>query len=324
MENQEDMFEDILKILDVNKLKPIHVADNLLPIANNQDYRIKQEIKDILLNNYFNEVKTYNLTNKNNLDMFNIFGLKNPIKIICNNSNREYFRMSLLHGLLKVYKYNDARKLGLHPIFEIQKIFTNTNKLLNLTCLSLDKYYIDQITGSKLATNLNFYKAIVNQIANIFNAKITYKVESVDGFYSNETLGIIYKDQIIGYMGKIKSSALKHYDLQNKQIYTLSMNIDKLLNDYKPVEFKVKSFGVFQRISKDINIILDKANVHLVNKKIEQIKTITDIADAKIINIFVKDNKTVYTIRYYLVDTRQFTTNDLDLISKQIEKLGTL
>ena len=324
VENQEDMFEDILKIIDVNKLKPIHVSDNLLPIANNQEYEIKQEIKNILLNNYFNEVKTYNLTNKNNLTKFNIFGLNNPIRIICNNSNREYLRLNLLDGMLKVYNYNAARKLPLHPIFEIQKIFTNNSKHLNITCLALDKYVVDNITGSKLATNLNYFKSLINQIAQLLNAKLSFKNANVDQFYNNESIAIIYKDKIIGYVGKVKSNALKPYDLQNKQIYAMSLNIDDLLNDYQPQQFKVKSFGIFQRISKDINIILNHADVHLVNKKIEQIKNIPYVVDAKIINIFNKENKTVYTIRYYLSDERQFNANDLDLITKQIEKLGTL
>ncbi|MCQ3915140.1 MAG: hypothetical protein MJ201_05385 [Mycoplasmoidaceae bacterium] len=112
----------------MNKLKPISVGDNLLPLANNQEYELKQNIKDVLLNNCFSEVKTYNLVNKNILDKFNMFDLKDPIRIISNNSNREYFRCNLLDGMLRVYKYNDARKLDLHPIFEMQKIFTNSGK----------------------------------------------------------------------------------------------------------------------------------------------------------------------------------------------------
>ncbi len=324
VENQEDMFEDILKIIDMNKLKSISVADNLLPVAENIDYDIKQNIKNILLNNYFSEVKTYNLTNKNNLEKFNLFKAKDPIKIMCNNSNREYFRFNLLDAMLKVYKYNDARKLQLHPIFEIQKIFTNKDKTTNITCLSLNKYLIDNITGSGLATNVNYFKAIANEIAKVLNAKISFVITQVNDFYSNETIGISYKNNIIGYIGKIKASSLKNYDLSNKQIYALTMNIDKLIDDYKKLKFVVKPFGIFQKLSKDVNIILEQANIHLVNEKIQQIKNIKDIEDVKIINIFNKDNKTIYTVRYYLVDTRQFTANDLELISKQIENLSNL
>ncbi|XQP55994.1 MAG: phenylalanine--tRNA ligase subunit beta [Mycoplasmoidaceae bacterium] len=322
--SQEDMFEDILKVIDMNKLKPIQVSDNLIPIANNKEYEIKEDIKDILTGNYFNEVKTYNLINKAYLNKFNLFGLKNPIKIISNNTNREYFRLGLLDNMLKVYKYNDARKLPLCPIFEIQKIFTNNSKALNLSCLSLDKYVIDSITESKIHTNLNFYKSVINQIGKLLHVDFTYQPATVEQFYNNEAMAIVCKDQIVGYMGKIKISHLKDYDLANKQVYALSMNIDKLVENYKTEKFNVKSFGIFQRLSKDINIILDHSNVQLVNKKIEQIKHIPYVTDVKIINIFNKDNKTIYTVRYYLSDTRQFTANDLESITKQIEKLGTL
>lgn len=324
VENQEDLFEDILKIIDVNKLKPISISDALLPIANNIDYELKQEIKSILLNNYFSEVKTYNLTNKNNLEKFNLYGYKNPIRIISNNSNREYFRLNILDGMLKVFKYNDARKLDLHPIFEFQKIFTTDNKSFNITCLSLDKYVVDSITKSVINTNLNYYKSIINQIANALNTNISYKAIQIKEFYDNESLGIVYENQVIGYIGKIKSSALKDYDLNNKTIYALSINIDKLLAKYKKQRLVIRQFGIFQRLSKDINIILANDSSQLINQKIESIKKIKDVADAKIINIFKKDNNTVYTVRYYLVDTRQFTTNDLEIISKEIESLISL
>lgn len=322
--NQADLFEDILKIIDVNKLKPISVGDNLLPLADNQEYELKQKIKDVLLNNSFSEVKTYNLVNQNILSKFNMFNIKDPIKIMSNNSNREYFRCNLLDGMVRVYKYNDARKLDLHPIFEMQKLFSKSHKWTNVTCISLDKYVIDSITGSGIYTNINYYKAIAQQIAQVLNATVTFKPVDIEPLYSNEGVEIIYNDQIIGYIGKIKASVLKDYDLENKQIYVLSIEIDKMLADYKKLNFKVKPFGIFQRVSKDVNIILDKANTHLVNQKIEQIKHIKDVADAKIINIYHKENKTIYTVRYYLVDTRKFTSNDLEIITKQIENLGSL
>lgn len=322
--NQEDLFEDILKIIDVNKLQPISVGDNLLPIADNTEYELKQAIKDVLVNNCFSEVKTYNLINKNLLNKFNMFNIQNPIRILSNNSNREYFRCNLIDGMLKVYKYNDARKLDLCPIFEIQKLFNNTSKWTNLTCLSLDKYVVDPITESKIETNINYYKSIVNQIAHVLNAKVSFKPVEIEPLYNNEAVQVVYNNNVIGYIGKIKANALKDYDLSNKQIYVLTLEIDKMLANYHKPKFTVKQFGVFQRLSKDVNIILDKANIHLVNQKIEQIKNINNIADAKIISIFNKNDKTVYTIRYYLVDTRQFTTNDLENITKQIENLGSL
>ena len=68
-----------------------------------------------------------------------------------------------------------------------------------------------------------------------------------------------------------------------------------IIASYQPKEYKVKSFGIFQRISKDVNIILDKANVHLVNKKIEQIKNIKDENGSLINNIIKNRNYTFYS-----------------------------
>ncbi len=319
--NQEDMFEDILKIIDLNKLKPISVEDKLLPVEENTEYELKQQVKEVLINNYFSEVKTYNLTNQSNLNKFNLFNVKDPVKILCNNSNREYFRTNLIDNMLKVYKYNDARKLELIPIFEIQNLFSNSSKTTNLTCLCLDQYKVDNITKSTLFTNSNYLKAIVNQIANVFNAKVEFKTKEINEFYNNESIEILAYGKVIGYLGKIRKSLLKPYDLDNENIYCLSINIESLFANYKQPQFKVKEFGAFQRLSKDINITLNKENASEINNKLQAIKKLPDIVNAKIINTFEKDGTIVYTIRYYLVDTKQFKTNDIDLIAKEIENL---
>ncbi|MCQ2747942.1 MAG: hypothetical protein MJ223_01570 [Mycoplasmoidaceae bacterium] len=313
-----------MKIIDVNKLNPVAIADNLLPVANNTEYDLKQQIKDLFINNYFTEVKTYNLTNKSNLDKFNIFDKKNPIRILSNNSNREFFRLSLIDNMLKVYQYNDARKLSLRPIFEIQKLFTNDQKNLNITALTLDKYIVDTITHSELLTNLNYFKSLLKQLSTILNTQFSFKQAKLNCFYENETIAIGSNNEIIGFVGKIRSSVLKDYDLNNKQIYALTINIEKLLSMYQSPVIKIKEFGVFQTISRDINIILDESNAHLVSKKLEQIKQITNIADAKVVNIFKKDNKLIYTVRYYLTDKRNFTAKDIESITKQIENLSGL
>jgi len=322
--NEEDMFEDILKIIDINRLKPISIEDKLLPIANNTEYNLKQSIKDVLINNYFSEVKTYNLTNQSNLNKFNIFDIKDPIKIQCNNANREYFRLSLIDNMLKVYQYNDARKLDLFPIFEIQKLFNNTGKRTNLTCLSFDKYSIDSVSSSIIQTNLNYYKGIINQIANVLNVQITFAIATLPDFYNNECLSIVANGKVIGYMGKIRNSLLKQYDLENRQIYCLTMNVEELIKNYKAPEFQVKPFGIYQRISKDINIVLNDTTAAQVNQKVEQIKQVPNVVDAQIISIFNKEDKIIYTVRYYLDDNKQFNSTDIENIAKEIEKLSSL
>lgn len=320
--NQADLFEDILKILDINKLQPISISDNLLPFADNTEYNLKQELKELLVTNGLCEVKTYNLTNKSNLDKFNFFKLNNPVKILCNNSNREYFRLSLIDNMLKAYQYNNARKLDLLPIFEIQNIFTNDLKQKTLSIITTDKMVIDNITNSFIAINLNSYKAMFDWAAkDVFNTSLEYKLESNEYCYNNESAVIYHENQPIGYMGKIKQSLLKDYDLDKHNIYCLTLNLEPLFKQYKPLKFKIKPFGIYQRLSKDINIELEPTTSHLISDKLAKINSLDDIESSKVINVFYKDNKVIYTVRYYLVDTKQFTTADIDNINKQLLQL---
>jgi len=167
-------------------------------------------------------------------------------------------------------------------------------------------------------------KAIAQQVGQVLNTQITFALAEKSDFYNNECMSIVANGKVIGYMGKIKNSLLKAYDLQNKQIYCLSMNVDELIKNYKPVNFKVKPFGVYQRISKDVNIVLNGAASVQVNQKVEEIKKVKDVVDAQIISIFNKDNNIVYTVRYYLDDKKQFNSVEIDNIAKEIEKLSSL
>ena len=85
MKDKENLIEEITKNIDINKLSLISIADNWLHIEENVEWNLKQQTKSLLLNNHFFEIKIYNLINKNNLPLFNLFFYKDPIKIQCNN-----------------------------------------------------------------------------------------------------------------------------------------------------------------------------------------------------------------------------------------------
>ena len=312
VKTHQDLLEEVIKIMDVNKLQPITITDKLLPLQVNTEY-------DIKLKNYFYEVKTYNLTNKKKIDKFNIFDLSNPLKIKTTNLNREYFRLSLIDNMLNVFQYNNARKLDLIPIFEIQNIFANNFKTTNLTCLSNDKLFIDYPSNCFIPINLNFFKNVLNNIGQILNVKFEFIVGHKKDFYDNECLSIITNNKVVGYMGKIKNSCLICYDLGKKNIYCMSINIDELINNFKRINFKINSFGPYQKLYKDVNITLENKNGELISYRLNNIKKIKDIVNYDIISIYPKDNMTIFTIRYYLDDSKQYTSTNLDLIAKEVD-----
>ena len=110
----------------------------------------------------------------------------------------------------------------------------------------LDQYIIDNISKSLINININFYKAIVQQISKICNKKLSFANIKKDEFYDNESIAIIYNKIIVGYIGKIKNYFLKKYDIENKQVYCLSININELILKYENHILKIKPISGFQ------------------------------------------------------------------------------
>jgi phenylalanyl-tRNA synthetase beta chain len=120
--------------------------------------------------------------------------------------------------------YNISYKNSIKPIFEIQKIYQKHRiGIKNITLLTPENIYLDKINNSRIVYNVNGLKGIINQIVSIFNAKVSYKVESNQYFYDNECISIIYENKIIGYIGLIKKSLLKNYNI-NEKIYAATIN----------------------------------------------------------------------------------------------------
>jgi phenylalanyl-tRNA synthetase beta subunit len=229
--------------------------------------------------NMISEVITYNLTNLNNLQKFNIFKLTNHIDIQnVNNSNHATLRNNLIDRMLKVYQMNISFKNDLQPIFEIQNIYADVT-YTNLTILSPNIINIDNLSKSNIKINLNVLRALADQIANIFNTSFTYLNTTQDNeyFYKTEMLAIHSQGQLVGYVGLLKSSQLREYDLSNHSVYCLSINFESLLKTYKHQEFKIKHINNLMPIFKDISFTInDKESIRYMIEAIDKLPFISN------------------------------------------------
>jgi phenylalanyl-tRNA synthetase beta chain len=82
-----------------------------------------------MIENYLTETKTYNLVSKESIERWNVFNLKAMYEINpCSNNEHRFMRLSLIDNMIKVMEYNMNRKNSLLPIFELQKIYNQTNE----------------------------------------------------------------------------------------------------------------------------------------------------------------------------------------------------
>lgn len=316
--NQQDIFEEFLKEVDINNLKSQPISEVCLPIIKNSENKAINLLKILLLDNYFNEVKTYNLISKKELENFNLFDYTSEFEVNTSNSNRQFLRKNLIDKLLKVYKYNFSYKNNLIPIFELQKIYLKEKTTTNLTCLITMDYKIDSLKRTMINFDLSYLSSIVMQIGSLFNKKYILKpFDKSKYFYNNECVSIEDGSKIIGYIGKIKSNLLKEYDLEQKQIYSLSINLNSELSNFYEKEFKFAPISNYQVAYKDINISTNNNINHYLNK----LQNCSEIQSLEVTSIYKKEKTTVYTIRYYLKNDVSYTASDLENINQKLIKL---
>jgi phenylalanyl-tRNA synthetase beta subunit len=201
--------------------------------------------------------------------------------------------------LLNVYKYNIEHNNPLIPIFEIQKIYQANQEFgeYNLTILTPNKYFFDRTNNSQIIFNINGLYGVLNELLNrVFeNENINIEASnSITFLYKNETVSIKYENKIIGYIGKLTTTALKPFDI-NEPIYLLTINLNDLLKSYSSKKFILQPINKKQLVQKDITI-------DCFNKKqslapiINQIAALNYIKNVEFVGKFINETKYTYTI----------------------------
>jgi phenylalanyl-tRNA synthetase beta chain len=321
LHSTQDLSEEILKFININELPITPIIGEINNTQPNLHYELITKLKTIFTNNYFSEVKTYNLASEANLHKMNVFKYAHPIKIEnAHNSSRMYLRTNLISELLKVFQFNDSYKTKLEPIFEIQKIYDGNAHHINLTALSNDTIHIDRISGSKINMNVNSLKAIANLVANLFNVKFEYFVTSEsEVFYSNELLAIQCNGKLIGYIGSIKSSQLKEYDLQNESIYCLSVNLEMLFDMYILPNIHFSSINNLMPIYKDISFVIHP--LEKINNLLSAINNLDIVQSYEFIDRYVIDETQIsYTLRFRFNNVKGLNSTTIDKYLTKIEQ----
>lgn len=316
IEDVYDVYEEFLKIIDINKLKatPISFVDNEL-FDNTQKRRISR-LKDYLTSNNCMETKTYNLCADEFVECFNFFNIPNKITITNPLSkNREVLRKSAVHEMLKVLQYNLARKRDMYNIFEFQSICQTNQNMNTLSIVWSEDLLSNKIAQVQAGLNLLSLKSFVVNLLGAINVNVTTEpvVVNVKEVYDNQTIGFYVNKKPIGYLARVKSNTLKKYDI-HKPVYVACINLDETL--------KVKTNLVMQAISdfptvrRDVNVIIKAdENSQALASKITTVKQMEHIKDCWIKDIFDSEQNKTYTIGIEIASQKS------TLQSSEIEKI---
>lgn len=313
IENQYDVFEEVMKIIDINKLDLLPINFNILSFKDNEYEKTLNDINNFLLNNGFMQVKTYNLTSKElakKFDYLNLFSnicIKNPISNV-----REYLKSNSIPEMLDVIKYNFSRKHKLFNIYEINKIqtsLTKSNNILNI--LFINDFLYSNVNKSIVSNDLLNIKSFLKTMFNKYQ---------IDFEIKDNNISIISHNKKVGYIFLIDKSVMDKFDLKDykNKIYATVINLDILslkevssLNNISPYPF----------VLRDINFTLPKRSneIKFIMNEIEKIKNVVSV---ELTDYFEKDDKIVYTLSITISNLEKtLNTDEINEIMSIIEKI---
>lgn len=174
------------------------------------------------------------------------------------SETRQYYRQNILTNLLEVYQLNRSYKNKLYPIFEIQSLLTKNgaNHHIGLVMANnLFNHSYDPSSGIKL--DLITIKGISDIIVQNFGFNCNYQTINDDTYLvKNDSLKLVVYDETIGYIGKIKKSILKEFDLADQDIYCLDINLERLITSINRYVRTYEAYDHHQEVTRDITFQL--------------------------------------------------------------------
>ena len=219
-----------------------------------------ERIRDILTGAGIQEVFTNSMVNRESWEKITqdkIYPILNPISADLNG-----MRNSLIPSLLEVLEWNSNRQQKDLAIFEINSIFPHPEDLnktpkeaLNLSIAFTGKVAKEDWHSDRRAYDFYDIKGIFSYLADKISLD-KFQFRAYDNFaIEGQSLEITLKNQAIGYLGKVKPSLQKQYDIDTA-IFVANIDLKAV---YKAIhtEKKYTDIPKFPIVERDFAIVVN-------------------------------------------------------------------
>lgn len=249
-----------------------------------------------------------------------------------------YLRTSLLSGALSVVSRNlnkGEKNLELFEIGNVFNLYEGKNTVNSFDDYVEEEKFIFVLTGKKTERewyseqkDYDFFelKGLVNtfiekiSLDNVLNDSYYTTSNSIYDYYFTKNI----KDQVIGFGGKVKSSVLEQFDI-DQDVFCFEINLGKL----KEITVPGKSFNEllkYPKVIRDFAFIFDKGiKFEEVNNLIQK-KGSKLLKDVKVFDIFEskdlgKDKKSMAFQLEYFDEERTLTEEEVEKDFSNLIKL---
>ncbi len=282
--NVNDIAEEIGRLYGYHNLVS---TLPVVPIRRGQyigDVQYRKIISKRLRSLGLNETKTYTLTTPEMANMFQYENKKNLILPNPMSIDKSIIRTSLIPSLLKVYEYNQARKINDIFLYEISKTYDSKYQEESKVAILMKGIYLENTWQNKKEVDFYLIKGVVENLLDYLGFKNRYTFERgiLTDLHPGISAKILLDRKEIGIIGRI------HPKIAKDHVYIAELSMNELMNKVKSIKYK--EAPKYPEMEKDLAFIIKKDQD--VQELITQIKKSGGrlLTEIKIFDVYTGEN----------------------------------
>jgi len=268
IEQEVDLVEEIGRIYGYDRItsKPPRV----MPISTDlpEETGKTRRARRMMTSLGFDEVANYSFISPDSLQGIEPeeepVQLKNPISI-----DMSIMRPYIFPGLIEVASYNYRRQNRDVRIFEVGRVFSNTEEL-HLAILATGRENPSDYSD-KRDVSFSTFKGVLGVLLDTFGVSATFSSNDFSWLEKSCRASIYHEDQFLGFVGIFDKERAEHsYEIKSGEIYVAEVSLDNLPRDRHQNVRKV-SFSPFPRIFRDLSFLVPAGvNYETIEKSIRE------------------------------------------------------
>ncbi|MCS7245754.1 MAG: phenylalanine--tRNA ligase subunit beta [candidate division WOR-3 bacterium] len=245
IENIYDIAEEVMKHVGIENINSNYEVKILNTAIESKRYNVYSTAIDFLLPRGYYEAKTYSLISEKKAKLFsnNYLKVLNPI-----STEMNVYRNYVISSLLESLSLNIRRNSYGTKLMEYGSVYRNSMEIESLGIIIGGKkirWYFE----SNEEHSIYELKGDISALLEYLNYNYEFKVSSRD--FLRTCLDIYVDGKIVGFIGELRRSILKEYDIK---FPVFACEIELI----EPKQSIYKEISKYPRIEKDISIILSK------------------------------------------------------------------
>ncbi|WP_146637534.1 hypothetical protein [Spiroplasma clarkii] len=271
--HQAHLVEEIARLYGYNKIPSFAPEIKVLAKPKALEVVLKNQVENYLTGLGFYNVKTYALLNLQEVEKWDLFGLKDPIKLMAPLSkNREAYRLSLSRSLIEAASFNSTKGNKNLKLYEVGDVYNlNNTREKHLAMLVTGDSFSQKAYKLELKPNYAYLKGVFDEICAQYQIStnhveinnFTNLFEEIHPYINGE---IKVNNQLVGFIYKLNPRFEQAQKLDST--FVLELNLT-LLEQLANLQVVVNEVSKFQKTSRDVTMLL--SDKHQYNSVIKEI-----------------------------------------------------